>query len=405
MNKYNFFVAVLIGGSIPLSTSVENLTLVLVPLAVFFTASMRKNLVNALQFWTVRLSLLTYLVFMFGVIWSSAPLHDVSHMLVKMITMLVLPFAVCFYQDERLRKISLWMFFCVTTISLILSYVAWLFNHPILHGARYYVSNGAGAGADNWCPFRAHAYHCYFIGLTMCMLIYKLLNKQVSDLKLKVLAVVYIVLGGFNIFYMVSSRTGQLSFIMMIFVLLITWQFKRGILIFVGCILLALPAVYLTSNAVQSKIKQARMDLIHHQEGVNQGNSIGLRLTFHKYAKLLISEKPILGHGTGSYSSEYARVAVHDTINTDGNPHSDYLWFGVELGYVGMGLLIMIFSALAYDSYFLQNKSKTFGWIIAVTYLIICTQNSFYTDSVTGIAFLYFVALIFSSDKLLKLRI
>ena len=63
-------------------------------------------------------------------------------------------------------------------------------------------------------------------------------------------------------------------------------------------------------------------------------SSMGQRYTFWKYSLKLIAEKPLLGHGTGSFAKEYQRIAIGEQFITE-NPHNEFLMIGVQLGLLG----------------------------------------------------------------------
>ena len=397
INKFNALVAMLAGLSIPLSTGLENICLVLIPLAVILTVNLRVQLSKTLQNKFVLTCVIVFALFVVASFWSSAPLLDIKHMLVKMMILAVVPFAYVFFYDNNNRKIALIAYFLGVLVTLILSYASWVFQHPILHGAAWAgVPGDKSWGASTWCPFRAHAYHCYFLGLAAVILFDLLLRKKITQLWMVRGAWVLIILITLNIFYLVASRTGQIAYLMMLVMTLTFWKPKKGSLIALVFGVVFVPLLIISSPAIQKKISQAQIDLVEHSNGDNQDNSIGLRMTFHKYAKILINEKPMLGHGTGSYPSLYTLIAAKDPINSNRNPHSDYLFFGVELGYVGMFALGAIFLTFACGAYRKTESYRSIGLVIPITYAIICLENSFLTDSVTGVAFVFFAGFILS---------
>ena len=64
-------------------------------------------------------------------------------------------------------------------------------------------------------------------------------------------------------------------------------------------------------------------------------SSMGQRYTFWKYSLKLIAEKPLLGHGTGSFAKEYQRIAMGEQFITV-NPHNEFVMVGVQLGLLGV---------------------------------------------------------------------
>ena len=92
--------------------------------------------------------------------------------------------------------------------------------------------------------------------------------------------------------------------------------------------------------------------------------SMGLRFTFWKYSLKLIAEKPLLGHGTGSFAKEYQRIAGNELsiiknpqvpsneLFITKNPHNEFLMISTQLGLLGL----LIYLGLSYESVCLREK-------------------------------------------------
>jgi O-antigen ligase len=63
--------------------------------------------------------------------------------------------------------------------------------------------------------------------------------------------------------------------------------------------------------------------------------SVGLRWQMWQFAARLITESPLWGHGTGSYHGLAAKHLTHCAL-TCFHPHSQFLFFGVEQGLIGV---------------------------------------------------------------------
>lgn len=74
-------------------------------------------------------------------------------------------------------------------------------------------------------------------------------------------------------------------------------------------------------------------------------SSSGLRLYYWHVSVLAAMEKPLLGHGAGSWNHEYRRLGLNKanpSTLTVSDPHQLFLLWMVEGGLVGMGLLIVL---------------------------------------------------------------
>lgn len=392
INQYFYIlIAWLAGAAIPISTALQNITLPLITLLVILSIDMRHKLRVIIREPFVMACLLFYALIVVGTSWSSGNAHGIVKMLIKMIGLLELPFIIAFFSYKR-NKISGFLGFAVgILLTLFFSYYSILLNIPLFHTKEWGLQYGI---------FRMHMYHCYFLALFACWLLYLLLNKKITHLGLKYAAIICIVICLHNIFYETWSRTGQILTTVMILSIVIQWRFKLGLLISGVIIFIFIPLTIYSSSAVQTKIKTYQENVQQYKEGKYDPNnpSMYLRWTFHKYAKKIIAEKPILGFGTGSYATEYKRLSQIDN-NPYGNsqPHSDYLWFGAELGVVGMMAFSSVLLMLFIRSFSLAPPYRDFGILIAVVYAIACFENGFLTDAVSGLAFYAMVGWLFSS--------
>jgi O-antigen ligase len=72
-----------------------------------------------------------------------------------------------------------------------------------------------------------------------------------------------------------------------------------------------------------------------------------VRLQFFEKTGQMILEKPLLGHGVGSWRQQYPIRAEGLLTSNMSTPHNDYLLFAAELGLCGLLILLVIFFNLA----------------------------------------------------------
>jgi len=86
-------------------------------------------------------------------------------------------------------------------------------------------------------------------------------------------------------------------------------------------------------------------------------SSMGQRYTFWEYSIKLIAEKPLLGHGTGSFAKEYERIAHNEHLITK-NPHNEFLMISVQLGLLGLLIYLGFLANQYYCAKKLPNEEK-----------------------------------------------
>ena len=83
-----------------------------------------------------------------------------------------------------------------------------------------------------------------------------------------------------------------------------------------------------------------------YSENTIAESSSGLRLYYWHVSLLAVLEKPMFGHGAGSWNNEYRRLGADkanpSTLSVK-DPHQLFLLWAVEGGLVGLGLLSTLF--------------------------------------------------------------
>ena len=147
--------------------------------------------------------------------------------------------------------------------------------------------------------------------------------------------------------------------------------------------IIGLFSVYHLSEHLKQGVDRIAHGIVAYEHG-DANTSSGLRLAFTQYSLVLIKQKPILGYGTGSFSSVYAS---HHFIGLDGipttpdqildQPHNQFTYLMVEQGAIGT-ILFVVFLILAFkQSYRLSEKYKHLNQVI----ILLFVTNSFFMST------------------------
>jgi hypothetical protein len=117
--------------------------------------------------------------------------------------------------------------------------------------------------------------------------------------------------------------------------------------------------------------------------------SAGQRLMYWTKAVGFIKEAPLLGHGTGSIREQY-RHSVANQIGMAGelttNPHNQTLAIGIQLGLVGIAMLLAMW--IAHLELFRSSSFAAWGGLVVVIQNIIGSLfNSHLFDFTHGWAY------------------
>jgi O-antigen ligase len=124
-----------------------------------------------------------------------------------------------------------------------------------------------------------------------------------------------------------------------------------------ACVLffVSLPAV-LGDDMIQRQLAPLGQKLMNPQDQRDRQISTDVRLVFWTASLKAVTERPLLGYGSGSWNREYLRVTPIDipTHRNIRDPHQMFLLWGVEGGAVGLSLLCATLLAI-------YAKSKQFA--------------------------------------------
>jgi O-antigen ligase len=153
-----------------------------------------------------------------------------------------------------------------------------------------------------------------------------------------------------------------------------------------------LPSLYFTSPVIRNGITLALKDMQEHSQGLRGENSLGLRIEFAQNTLEIIRQAPVLGHGTGSFRANYYKLTGF-TKEVNGpyashNPLLDYLWLWSEVGLLGPLSLLGVLAACVLSARKLSRAQSTTLQAIALSILLGTLGNSFFTDNVSGLAFI-----------------
>lgn len=182
-----------------------------------------------------------------------------------------------------------------------------------------------------------HITHSFF----MAILSFWALHRSIDSHQYRYLWITVYLVAVVNIFYIAPGRTGMLVFI----TLMLLFLYQRlnilhwliGMFILVGSMFI----IYSTSDNFSERIDEVFIEIQQYQAGHSR-TSIGQRFDWWYSSFALIKERPVLGHGTGSFPNAQRRLAENSEITPTDNPHNEFLFLTVQFGLTGL----LLFGAL-----------------------------------------------------------
>jgi len=214
-----------------------------------------------------------------------------------------------------------------------------------------------------------------------------------------------------NVLYLSNSRTGYVLAIAsttLAIYYLPPFKFKWAALIMAPFLLTG--SLLMSSQQFSDRINQVALEIQSTEQPENVKTSSGWRLNAWQRSIEAFYDRPILGHGIGSWT--YAAKKAEGDKGNDvfgkgnrSNPHQEYLLWAVEFGLVGILLkIIFIYSV------FMSSKSNIPQYSNAINAALLCIViaglfNSVIFDDLIGDFLLIFLALCISAGQEQKSKI
>jgi len=190
------------------------------------------------------------------------------------------------------------------------------------------------------------------------------------------------------VFFLLPGRTGQLVGLAMLS-LWVMWLLPVRVRLAAVCAPVVLMAGFLVfSKPVHDRFETSWAEARAYAQGDASPTSIGFRLEAWRSALISIQENPVVGTGAGSWGRQYDAVQSAagrpNATPTDGNPHQEFLLWGVELGLGGMVLLAGILGSIFQLSLRMDVGSQRATQSTLLATVIACLFNCALYDALIG---------------------
>jgi len=153
-------------------------------------------------------------------------------------------------------------------------------------------------------------------------------------------------------------------------------------------------AIWVSSPYLRQRVSHAVNDAESYDPS-HYGNPVGLRLEFWRKSLEFVSTAPIFGHGTGTVAQLFRRDAKADTIPDaiTGNPHSQMLNVALQLGI--LGVLVLVAMWVAHLALFRGGTFLSWiGLVVVIDNIVSSFFNSHLFDFTQGWLYVFSVGAI-----------
>lgn len=324
-------------------------------------------------------SLALFACFIVGLSYSSVTSNVALSMVMKYRELFFITILVSFLSKQRDVNLAWKAFIIASVITLLTSY---MMDFDIIS------TNKQGDPA-----IKSRITHSIFIAF----FVFYCLHKAFDGGTCSQVYLIGVIMSLYNIFFIVEGRTGQLIVLALILLFAIQRLNNKGRMLTILSIAIFL-VLFLSFADKASRINEgfANTQAYLQPKSEQTESSMGQRYTFWKYSLKLIAEKPLLGHGTGSFTKEYQRIASGEQFKT-ANPHNEFLMIGVQLGLFGMLIYLGFLASQLYYARKLVDNEKWLAQGLLVLLFITSLFNTPIMDHTEGHWFACMIALCFSA--------
>jgi O-antigen ligase len=200
-------------------------------------------------------------------------------------------------------------------------------------------------------------------------------------------AIGLVLLCAVNVLFFLPGRSGHVALLVALAMAVFWWIPAGGKWVAVIVPPLVLSAAMAASPQLRARVSAVVTESQAYSQGDLRPTSSGLRLDFWRRSVQSFLESPVVGHGAGSWNAEFTRregKQLNPAFRDLRNPHQEYLMWAVQLGTVGVALLLAFLVALVRDASRFRPEIRRAIKTLVVMLGAVCLFNSVLFDALIG---------------------
>ena len=334
------WIVIALGFTIPISTALDNILLGALVVLWVLASGNREKWQQITHNPVALISFALFALLAVGLLYSKSNLWDSLRYFGKYKELLLIALLIPFFRGEKTRRYGLLAFSLALILTLLGSYAIAL---RLLPEYFFMAAKPSLPGIFNASTFKLPITHN--ILMAIAAFLFAQMARHASVTWIRIFWGSLSVLALFNVLFLVQGRTGYL-----ILALLIVYFFF-DMLKWKGLALAALLGILLTAGAYwgsttfRSRVTQALTEYSqwHPNQSVSVVDSIGLRMEWYRNSLKIIRDHPVFGVGTGGFATAYAEKFQGTSVEPVTNPHNQYLLTAIDVGLIGLGVLLYLF--------------------------------------------------------------
>lgn len=374
------YLAIAVGLSIPLSTTLAEITVGLYIAAWCVQGQFREKWREISRNPVAWLPVALFALLAIATLWSTAGTREAFKCLGKYRELLYPPLFLSAFREAWVRRQALLCYMAGISVLMGLSGCEWIFGFDL-----------DLSSVTDFVVFKDRIVH----NLLLAHLIYLLAIEFMDRPRWRWLCAGLIALTLADMLFLVQGRTGYLVLAGLI-PLFLTQRFGKKGLAYAACLfLISCPVLYFGSSKVRARA-DITMTQVMNEWGPTRQRSSDPRMELYTNSLRMISRHPWLGTGTGSFVKEYTRDADISIIGEAIDPHCEYLCLAVQTGLIGAGLFVLLLAWQWRLAGRLDPTDRQLGQGCVVTIALGSIVNSLILGFTGGLMLGFFSGLVFS---------
>jgi O-antigen ligase len=368
------WLVVAVAVSLPWSTSATSILVVLWLMALVPTLD-RAMVLREIRTAAGAFPLLLFALAALGMLWADASWDERVTGLVAFHKLLLIPLLLAQFRRSNIGNRVIFGFF-----ASLLALLAVSFGLAFLYFLPWRGQGSVGVPVKDYIAQSGLFAVCVFGLLGQSI---ELWRERRRPLALAAIALAALFLA--NIVYVATGRTALV--IMAVLLVALFWRYfgRKGVLTAALALVVMGGLVWMSSDYLRGRVTELGREVEAYRSS-GEVTSAGLRLEYWNKAVTFIREAPLVGHGTGTVRKLFQQRATgarEMTWDVTVNPHNQTLAVAIQLGLVGVAVLVAMW--IAHLALFRERTLIAwFGFIIVVQNIVSSQFNSHLFDFTQG---------------------
>jgi O-antigen ligase len=385
---------VALGFSIPISAAADGILSAVIVLSWLVAARFRDTARVVRDDPVAAIACLWFAAHALGALWSIGEERDVLRVVSKSAMFLLVPIAIAVLREPRHRAWALDAFICAIGLTAVLSSLRWLGAIP--EDVPFLKSTSFSASV----VFKYHLTQNLLVafGAFLCAV-----RAQGADTPRRRYAwAAAACFAAINVLVMGDGRIGQVVLLVLLVYFALAFGNARaaaiaGVLVAAG----GAAAYVVPGSTLHTRSSLAVSEAFDWRSDVQRSepSSIGYRLDYYRASASIIARHPFFGVGTGGFPAAYEREVSGTRLAPTRNPHNEYLLRAVELGAMGVLLVIALFVVVWRQASRLAAADGVIARGLVITLAVAGLASSPLADHTETLLFVWLLGVLFAGRR------